>query len=387
MRILILGADGYLGWPTAMYFAANGHEVLAVDNYLRRRLARETMSEALLEAPNLQRRAEIFQSLSGHHVDVEILDCTDYRRLSQLFEQFKPEAAIHYAEQPAAPYGMLKWSEASLTLNNNLNATLNLIWAVMEHAPECRIVKLGTMGEYGTPNIDIEEGWLEVEHKGRKQKFLYPRQTGSLYHTTKILDTDLLWFYVRTFGIAVTDLMQGPVYGITTPEADLDDALLPNFHYDDIFGTVLNRFLVQAVAGIPLTVYGKGEQSRGFLDIRDTIRCVELSVLSPAEPGQLRIMNQFTETFSMNKLANRVQRVGNGMGLNVSIDHIDNPRKEPEDHYYNPAHTALLDLGLDPHYLTDEGVATMLEKVLEYRDRIDRTRILPRVRWKQGLSS
>jgi UDP-sulfoquinovose synthase len=385
MRILILGGDGYLGWPTAMHFAARGHQVTVVDNYLRRRLARETRSEALLEAPNLQTRAEIFQELSGHSIAVEIMDCTDYRRLSRVFEEFQPEAAIHYAEQPAAPYGMLSWDEASLTLNNNLNATLNLVWAVMEYVPECHIVKLGTMGEYGTPNIDIEEGWLEVDHNGRKQKFLYPRQTGSFYHTTKIMDTDVLWFYVRTYGIAVTDLMQGPVYGLETPEATLRDDLLPNLHYDDIFGTVLNRFLVQAVAGIPLTVYGKGKQTRGFLDLRDTLQCVELATLNPAARGELRIMNQFVETFSMNELAERVQRVGNGMGLNVALDHVDNPRKEAEDHYYNPAHTALLELGLKPYYLTDDGVARMLEKIISYRDRIDPKKILPRVRWKEGL--
>lgn len=385
MRILVLGGDGYLGWPTAMHFASKGHEVTVVDNYLRRRLARETGSEPLLEAPNLQRRAEIYKSLSGHEIEVRILDCTDYRRLSRLFEELQPEVAIHYAEQPAAPYGMVSFDEASLTLNNNLNATLNLVWAIMEFAPECRIVKIGTMGEYGTPNIDIEEGWLEVEHKGRKQTFLYPRQTGSLYHTTKILDTDLLWFYVRTYDLAVTDLMQGPVYGISTPGADMDDALLPNFHYDDIFGTVLNRFLVQAVAGIPLTVYGKGHQSRGFLDLRDTLQCVELSVLNPTEHGELRIMNQFSETFSMNELAERVQRVGNQMGLGVTVDHVENPRKEPEDHYYNPTHTALLELGLKPHYLTDESVAGMLEKILDHRDHIDPGKILPRIRWKDGI--
>ena len=385
MRVLILGGDGYLGWPTAMSFSSKGHEVVVVDNYLRRRLARETRSEALLQAPNLQKRAEIFKGLSGFDIDVRILDCTDYASLSGVFRDFGPEAVVHYAEQPAAPYGMVNHHEASLTLNNNLNATLNVIWGVMEHAPDCHIIKLGTMGEYGAPNIDIEEGWLEIEHKGRKQTFLYPRQTGSLYHTTKILDTDLLWFYVRTFGIAVTDLMQGPVYGLSTPEADLDDALMPNFHYDDIFGTVINRFLVQAVAGIPLTVYGKGDQSRGFLDLRDTLQCIDLSMNQPAAPGELRIMNQFVETFSMNQLAGMIKKVGDELDLNVQIEHIDNPRKEPEDHYYNPARTKLLELGLEPHPLTDEVIADMLRKISDYTDYIEADKIMPRVRWKEGL--
>ena len=382
MRVLILGGDGYLGWPTAMHFAARGHEVAVIDNYLRRHLALQTRSEALIPNPDLPTRAEIFEAVSGKKIRVEIGDVTNYRVLSRLFQDFQPDAVVHYAEQPAAPYGMVNYEEARLTLNNNLNATLNTIWAVMEYAPDCQIVKLGTMGEYGTPDIDIEEGWLEVEHKGRKQKFLYPRQTGSFYHTTKIMDTDMLWFYVRTFDIAVTDLMQGPVYGLSTDETDLDERLLPNFHYDDIFGTVLNRFLVQAVAGIPLTVYGKGDQIRGFLNIRDTMQCVELAATKPAKHGELRILNQFVETFSMNQLAEKVQRVGNQMGLNVEVAHLDNPRKEPEDHYYNPAHSGLLELGLQPHYLTDEVIAGMLETVLKYKDLIDPGKIMPRVRWK-----
>lgn len=382
MRVLILGGDGYLGWPTAMSFAAKGHDVYVVDNYLRRTIAQQTRSEALMLNPNLQDRADLFQVHSGRPIQVSIGDITNYRFLEQIFQTFQPEAVIHYAEQPSAPYSMIGYDEARLTLNNNLNATMNVIWTVLEHTPECHIIKLGTMGEYGTPNIDIEEGWLEVEHKGRKQKFLYPRQAGSLYHTTKVLDTDLLWFYVRTFGIRVTDLMQGPVYGLSTPESELDERLLPNFHYDDIFGTVVNRFLVQAVAGVPLTVYGKGGQVRGYLNLLDTLQCVELAMNHPAERGELRILNQFTETFSVNQLAERVQRVGNQLDLEVEIQPIDNPRKEAEEHYYNPAHSGLLELGLKPHYMTDEVIAAMLEKVIRYRDRIDKSKILPRVRWK-----
>ncbi len=381
MRILVLGGDGYLGWPTAMYFAARGHEVLAVDNYLRRNIARETCSEALVDNPNLNDRAAIYGAASGNSIKVEIGDCCDYRFMERIFTEFKPEAAVHYAEQPAAPYGMTDYNEAHLTLNNNLNATFNLIWAILQHAPDCHIVKIGTMGEYGTPNIDIEEGWIEIEHKGRKGKFLYPRAAGSLYHTTKVLDTDLLWFYCRVYGIRVTDLMQGPVYGISTPEADLDGRLMANFHYDDIFGTVVNRFLVQAVAEAPLTVFGKGGQTRGYLNLIDTLQCVDLSVNNPVESGELRIMNQFVETFSVNQLAERVQRVGEGMGLKVTIDHIPNPRKEPEEHYYNPVHKGLLELGLKPHPMTDEVIAGMLERILPEKERIDTSKIMPRVQW------
>lgn len=381
MRILILGGDGYLGWPTAMAFASAGHEVCVMDNYLRRNIARETRSEPLVQAPNLHDRAEIFEAMTGKKIRVEIGDCTNFSVLENLVRDFGPEAVVHYAEQPSAPYSMTGFKEAQLTFQNNLGATFNLIWAVIQHAPTCHIIKLGTMGEYGTPNIDIEEGWIDIAHNGRTQKFLYPRQAGSLYHTTKVLDTDLLWFYVRAYGLSVTDLMQGPVYGFSTAEADIDERLLPNFHYDDIFGTVVNRFLVQAVAGIPLTIYGKGGQTRGYLNLKDTLQCVDLAMQHPAEKGELRVLNQFTEQFSVNSLAEHIQRVGNTMNLDVQMASIENPRNEMEDHYYNARHTGLLELGLKPNYLTDEVVASMLERVIKYRDAIDRRIVMPRVRW------
>lgn len=381
MRIVVLGADGYIGWPTAMKLAADGHEVLAVDNYSRRNIARETCSEALVANPNLVDRAKVFEEVSGKTVHVQVGDCCDFRFMERIFTEFRPERVVHYAEQPAAPYGMNDYDQARYTLNNNLNATFNVIWAVIRHAPECQIVKVGTMGEYGTPNIDIEEGWLEVEHNGRRDTFLFPRAAGSLYHTTKVLDTDLLWFYCRTFGIMATDLMQGPVYGVSTAEADLDGRLMPNFHYDDIFGTVVNRFLVQAVAGVPLTVYGKGGQTRGYLDLRDTLQCVQLSLDNPVERGELRIMNTLVKTYSVNELAERVQRAGRSRGLDVQIQRIENPRKELEEHYYNPAHQKLFDLGLEPHPMTDEVLGGMLDRIIEHTSRIDSAKIMPRVRW------
>lgn len=383
MRVLILGGDGYLGWPTAMSFAAKGHDVVVMDNYMRRNIAQETRSEALMVNPNLHDRAEIFAATSGKSVKVVIGDCADYRTLSRVFADFLPEAVVHYAEQPSAPYSMMSFDAAHSTFNNNLNATFNVIWAAKEHAPDCHIIKLGTMGEYGTPNIDIEEGWIDIEHKGRKDKFLFPRQAGSLYHTTKVLDTDLLWFYVRTFGMRVTDLMQGPVYGLSTPESDQDERLLPNFHYDDIFGTAVNRFLVQAVAGVPLTVYGKGGQTRGYLNLKDTLQCVELAMSNPVEKGELRILNQFTEQFSVNDLAERVRSAGAAVGLSVKVENIDNPRKEMEEHYYNAQNSGLIELGLEPHYMTEEVLVEMLEKVLVYKDAIDKSKIFPRVRWSK----
>jgi UDP-sulfoquinovose synthase len=366
-----------------MYLASKGHDVCAIDNYLRRQIALETNSEALFPCPNLGQRAEIFEAVSGKKITIEIMDLRDRERFAALVAKFKPDVIVHYAEQPSAPYSMIGVNEAQLTLNNNLATTFNTIWAVINHAPECQIVKLGTMGEYGTPNIDIEEGWLEIEHKGRKGKFLYPRAAGSLYHTTKVLDTDLLWFYVRTYGLRVTDLMQGPVYGLQTPQSDLDERLLPNFHYDDIFGTVVNRFLVQAVAGFPLTVYGKGGQTRGYLNLMDTLQCIELAMEKPAKSGELRILNQFTETFSVNELADRVRAAGKKMGIDVAIKEIPNPRKEAEDHYYNPAHSGLMELGLKPHLMTEDRLVAMLGLVRKHADRIDKAKILPRVRWNK----
>jgi UDP-sulfoquinovose synthase len=381
MKILILGGDGYLGWPTAMAFSRKGHDVMVVDNYLRRGLCRDLNVEPLIPTPNLLARVALWKEITGQDITAQIGDCCDYGFLSQVFEEFQPEAVIHYAEQPSAPYSMMNQKTAFLTLTNNLQTTLNIIWAVHEYVPNCHIVKLGTMGEYGTPNIDIEEGWIEIEHKNRKGRFLFPRQASSLYHTTKIQDTDLLWFYVRMWGLRVTDLMQGPVYGLSTDETDLNRKLGTFFNYDEIFGTVVNRFVVQAVAGYPLTVYGKGGQTRGYLNIRDTLACVELSILKPAKAGEFRVFNQITETFSVNELAEKILRVGNRLGLNVETKRIANPRKEAEEHYYNPTYTGLKDLGLTPHFLTDEVLADMLDRVIQYKENIDKKSFLKGVKW------
>ncbi len=382
MRILILGGDGYLGWPTAMNLADAGHEVTVVDNYLRRNVCREENVEPLFDVPNLNERARLWEELTGQRIQVFIGDIIQWDFISEVFQTSNPDAIVHYAEQPSAPYSMLNRNAAMLTLRNNLEVTANVIFATKEFSPDAHIVKLGTMGEYGTPNIDIEEGWIDLEHKGRNERFLYPRQAGSLYHTTKIMDTDLLWFYVRMWGIRVTDLMQGPVYGLITDENKTDSRLSPFFNYDELFGTVLNRFIVQAVAKYPLTVFGKGGQTRGYLDIRDTLQCVCLSLENPPDKGDLRIFNQFVETFSVNELAEKVRRIGNQYNLDVQIRSVENPRKEAEDHYYNPAHTGLLDLGLEPHYLTDEVLSQMIETVLQYKDNIKRETIFRGVKWE-----
>ena len=381
MNVLVLGGDGYLGWATAMHLSARGHDVTVVDNYLRRDLSRKLNREPLVDVPNLHERAALWQSVSGREVAVRIGDVTDYAFLGAVFRDCAPDAVVHYAEQPSAPLSMMNREHAAHTVTNNLMSTLNVVFAIRDHTPKSHLVKLGTMGEYGTPNIDIEEGYLDVVHKGRKHTFLYPKTPGSIYHLTKVQDSDLLYFATRIWDLAVTDLNQGPVYGIETDELAADERLAPLFSYDDIFGTVLNRFTVQAVVGFPLTVYGKGKQVRGYLNLRDTLQCVELALTNPAAAGQLRVLNQFTETFSVNELAERVRRVGCEMGLDVTIGPIENPRKEAEEHYYNPQNTGLKELGLKPHLLTDEVVAGMLTYVRRHVNRVNKSFILPQVEW------
>ncbi len=381
MKILILGGDGYLGWATAMHLAARGHQVAALDNYGKRAICTEQNIEPLYPVAPMVQRAHIWNAAGNNPIATFVGDLNDWDVVEDAFTAFTPDAIVHYAEQPSAPYSMSSRRAASRTLHNNLGATANVIFAVREFAPDAHIVKLGTMGEYGTPDIDIEEGWIDIQHNGRSGRFLFPRQAGSLYHTTKIMDTDLLWFYTRVWGLRVTDLMQGPVYGIFTDQARTDAALLPTFFYDELFGTVLNRFIVQAVAGHPLTVYGAGGQTRGYLNIVDTMNCVTLALENPAGRGELRIFNQFTETFSVNELAARVQSVGRELGFEVAIRALPNPRQELEQHYYNPKVTGLLELGLEPHPLTDAVLAEMMQFVLCHRDAIRTEQIFRGTTW------
>ena len=393
-HVLILGGDGYLGWPTAMYFSIRGHEVTVVDNYFRRNACKELDTGMLYPVPNLLERAKIWHEKTGKEIKVVIGDLTEPEIARGLFNgnikydwslnnKFMgiPEIVIHYAEQPSAPYSLINYKYADITLVNNLRVTNNLMWALRDYSRDTHIIKLGTMGEYGTPNIDIEEGWIEIEHKKRKDKFLFPRQAGSLYHTTKIMDTDLFWFGVRMWNLRVTDLMQGPVYGIETEETTIDKNLNTIFNYDEIFGTIINRFITQAVAGHPLTVYGKGGQTRGYLNIKDTLQCVYKSALLPAKSGELRIFNQIMETFSVNELAKKIHRIGIERQHKVEIDHIDNPRIESEDHYYNPVYQGLVDIGVEPHYLTDEVVNSIFKIVEHHSKNIRKDVIFRGIKW------
>jgi UDP-sulfoquinovose synthase len=387
MRILILGGDGYLGWPTAMRFSDRGHDVHLVDNYLRRRAHEEAGTDTLVPIPaSLPERAAAWREVSGKEIGVTEGDLVEWGVTEQVFRDFRPDAIVHYGEMPSAPYSMRDREHAVFTQENNVINTLNVLWAMREFAPDSHLVKLGTMGEYGTPNIDIEEGYLEVEHNGRRDTVLFPKLPGSFYHLSKVHDSANIHFACRIWGIRATDLNQGVVYGIETDETKLDDRLATRFDYDDVFGTALNRFCLQAVIGHPLTVYGRGGQTRGYLNIVDTLQCVELAVSNPADRGEFRVFNQFTEQFSVMELAELVQRAGKEYGLDVRIEPIDNPRVEAEEHYYNAKHTKLLDLGLQPHYLSETLVESMFGAIERHRDRVILDHILPRDRWRPGAT-
>jgi len=394
-HVLILGGDGYLGWPTAMYFSARGYQVTVVDNYFRRHVCDEINVGMLYSIPTLVERAEIWHEKTGFEIKVIIGDLTDPEIMRSLFtgkdltyqwcidKKFTgaPETVVHYAEQPSAPYSLMNYKTANFTLSNNLLVTNNLMFAVKDLSKDTHIIKLGTMGEYGTPNIDIEEGWIDIKHKGREDRFLYPRQAGSMYHTSKIMDTDLMWFGCRMWNLKVTDLMQGPVYGMETEESKIDDRLKTIFNYDELFGTIINRFTTQAVIGYPLTVYGKGGQTRGYLNIKDTLQCVHMAEQNPAQSGDLNIYNQIMETFTVNQLAELTKQAGIELGYDVKIKNINNPRVELEEHYYNPRYQGLIELGVKPNYLTIESMKEMFKIVALHKDQIKDSVIFKGVRW------
>ncbi|MGP8001453.1 MAG: NAD-dependent epimerase/dehydratase family protein [Streptosporangiaceae bacterium] len=389
MRVLILGGDGYLGWPTALHFSMRGHEVYIVDNYLRRKMHAEAGTDSLTPiAPDLATRVNAWRELTGHTILATEGDLADWAVVERVFRDSNPEAIIHYGEIPSAPYSMMDRHHAALTQYNNVINTLNVLWAMHDFVPDAHLVKLGTMGEYGTPNIDIEEGWIDIHHAGRTDRMLYPKMPASLYHCSKVHDSTNIEFCCRAWGLRATDLNQGVVYGIETEETRIDPRLITRFDYDDVHGTVLNRFCVQAVMGHPLTPYGNGSQIRGFLNIVDTLRCVELACRNPAAPGEFRVFNQFTEQFSINELAELVQMACVEYGLKpAEVLHVENPRVEKEDHYYNAKHTKLIDLGLEPHLLSETLVEHVLEVIERYQHRLIKGHILPRTTWRGGYQA
>lgn len=383
MKVLVIGGDGYCGWATALYLSDRGHEVGILDSLVRRHWDQQLQIDTLTPIAPIKKRIQRWQAETGRHIDLFVGDITDYAFLQAALSQFEPEAIVHFGEQRSAPFSMIDREHAVLTQVNNVVGTLNLLYIIREQFPDCHLVKLGTMGEYGTPNIDIEEGYIEIEHNGRKDTLPYPKQPGSFYHLSKVHDSHNIHFACRIWGIRATDLNQGVVYGVRTDQTAIHSELLNRLDYDGVFGTALNRFCIQAAVGHALTVYGKGGQTRAFLDIRDTVRCVELALENPADPGQFRVLNQFTEQFNVLDLAKKVQQAGESMGLKVAIDHLENPRVEAEDHYFNAKNTKLIDLGLEPHYLSDSLLDSLLNFAVEYRDRVDADEILPRVSWRR----
>jgi UDP-sulfoquinovose synthase len=386
MRVLILGGDGYLGWPTALRFSAAGHEVSVVDNFNRRRWHSEHGSDSLTPIRPLDERIEAWNEVSGQRVRSHKGAIEDGDFLEEVVAETLPEAIVHYGQQASAPYSMLSRERAVETQQANIIGNLNLLFAMRDHVPDAHLVKLGTMGEYGQPNIDIEEGYIEIEHKGRKDTLPFPKLPGSLYHCSKVADSTNIHFACRTWGLRATDLNQGVVYGIETEETNRDPRLITRFDYDELFGTVLNRFCLQAVIGHPLTVYGAGNQTRSFLNIRDTLACVELAVGSPAEQGEFRVFNQFTEQFSVLQLAGIVKGAAEHLGYEVTIDHVENPRVEKEEHYYNAVNTNLLDLGLQPQLLGETLVESMLAVVGRFKGNAIETSIDPKTRWNPAKS-
>ena len=386
MRILVLGGDGYLGWPQAMYLSKKGHDVAVYDNFMRRKADLEFGFDSLLPIQTLYNRVDAWKEATGKRIEVFIGDTLDYDLLTRVFKEFKPEVVIHFAEQRTAPYSMIDREHANFTMVNNVIGTMNVLYAIKDFAPDCHLVKLGTMGEYGTPNIDIEEGFIEIEYKGRKDTLPYPKQPGSFYHLTKVHDSHNIMFCCKVWGIRSTDLNQGVVYGIETDETLLDPRLWTRFDYDQLWGTALNRFCCQAAVDYPLTVHGKGGQTRGYLNIRDTMQCVELAILNPPKQGEYRVFNQITERFSVLQLAHLVIEAANELGINARIDHLDNPRVEAEEHYYNAKHTKLIDLGLQPHLLQDTLLKSLMKLTRDHADRVDRRLIAPTVNWRRTLN-
>jgi UDP-sulfoquinovose synthase len=382
MKVLVIGGDGYCGWATALYLSHRGYEVGILDSLIRRHWDRELGIDTLTPIASIHQRIERWYELTGKRIDLFIGDLNDYEFLQGSLRKFTPESIVHFGEQRSAPFSMIDRAHAVLTQSNNVIGNLNLLYAIKEDFPTTHLVKLGTMGEYGTPNIDIEEGYITIEHHGRKDTLPYPKQPGSFYHLSKVHDSHNIQFACKAWGLRATDLNQGVVYGVLTEETAMDRLLINRLDYDGIFGTALNRFCIQAAIDHPLTVYGKGGQTRAFLDIRDTVRCMELAIANPAQAGEFRVFNQFTELFNIQGLAEKVRDAGAALGLKVEIQSFPNPRIEAEEHYFNPKNTNLLDLGLQPHFLSDSLLDSLLNFAIDYRERIDRSQILPQVTWK-----
>ena len=383
MRVFIAGIDGYLGWPLAIHLSAHGHEVAGADLLLRREWVAEVGGVSAQPISSPEERLRAFRERFGCELDFRIGDLTDYDFVERIFAEFQPEAVVHLGQMPSAPYSMIDQAHCVWTQQNNIVNNLNLLWAIKEAAPDAHLVKLGTMGEYGTPNIDIPEGFFDIEFRGRRDRLPFPRQAGSWYHQSKVHDSHNTLFASKIWGLRATDIMQGVVFGTQIPEMVDDLRLRSRLDFDQCFGTAINRFCCQAVIGHPLTLYGIGGQTRGFLPLRDSVICMRLAVENPPQPGEYRVFNQFENAYSISELAGMVQEVGRDIGLDVQIKRYENPRAELEEHYYNPDRQHLLDLGYQPTPDIKSVMKRMMQDLLCNKGRIEAhaEALVPDIRW------
>jgi UDP-sulfoquinovose synthase len=383
MKVFIAGVDGYLGWPLAQYLAARGHQVAGNDLFLRRQWVEEVGSHSAIPVYNNEERLKAFRQRFEQNLIFREGDLLDYTFLKHFLADFQPDAIVHLAEMPSAPYSMIDQAHAAFTQQNNVIGSLNLLWAIKEVCPDAHLVKLGTMGEYGTPNIDIPEGFFEVEFRGRKDYLPFPRQANSFYHWSKVHDSNNVMFACRVWGLKATDIMQGVVFGTRIAEMNEDSRLRTRLDFDQCFGTVINRFCCQAVIGHPLTLYGAGGQTRGFLPLRDSMQCLTIAIENPPQTGEYRVFNQFEECYTVEELAYLVQAVGAEIGLEIEVCHFDNPRKELDHHYFNPDRKHLIDLGYQPTSDMKVEIRQMLRDLSQHKARIQEKQeiLVPDIQW------
>ena len=395
MKILVLGSDGYIGYPLTLHLLNRGHEVFGIDNYSRRKRVNFVDSDSLTPIATVMDRRIYLRSLKGFVDQVNLsLGVDSFSFIASILRSFKPNTIIHLAEQPSAPWSMSYLERAAITQQENVIGTLHLLWAMKQECPKAHLVKLGTMGEYGTPNCDIPEGEIPLtcigSHKYESMKdacpmrgLPFPKSPGSFYHLSKVHDTHNIIFACKTWGLTSTDIMQGVVFGLAAQENTFSDKKLTRFDYDQYFGTVINRFCTQAIAGIPLTVYGKGNQKRGFLTLDDSILCLTLAIENNTpEQGEYRTFNQFENVYSINELAKLVRNGASLLRLNPSIQTLENPRTESENHYYNPTHQKLFDLGYKPNTNIQREITSLIRQLLPYKDRINKDVIMPTTTWR-----
>jgi UDP-sulfoquinovose synthase len=390
MNVLILGMDGYIGWSLGLHLAEKGNKVVGVDNFSRRKMVEEIGSWSATPIQTMERRMHAARAVYQDRLRFHEGDITDYKFVADVLKTTKPEVIVHLGEQPSAPYSMIDIEHAASTQQNNVIGTLNLLFAMRDYSPDAHLVKLGTMGEYGTPPVDIPEGFFEVEHNGRKAKLMFPRYPGSFYHASKVHDTFNVMLACRIWGIRSTDVMQGVLYGTRTDEISPSEnsEFCTRFDFDEIFGTAINRYCAEAVIGHPLSVYGKGGQTRGFLALVDSIQCLTLISENPPDKGEYRVFNQIDETYDVTGLANAVKKIGERKGLTIDIQHVPNPRKEAEEHHYKVEAMHLRNLGFKQTRTLEQELDLMLDDLMNFKSRIKQKEnvLTPKTMWDPRTS-